>query len=330
MQQKPHKKGNLAERLEAKTGTSSSQLAYPEKLKAIEFFSGIGAFRTVALELEIDVIRAFDQSEDANRVYFVNHGDEVCNRNLDTISAEEIPQADFWWLSPPCKPFTRRGKQADLRDPRAGALVNIIELLARKLPDYFALENVLGFENSQAEEFLLSKLQELNYQSKQIRICPTQFGIPMQRPRVFYLASRRASLPEFRHPQARELLPIEQFLCKQFDAELELDKQIQEKYFESLNIIEASNRQSKSICFTSGYGKSLKASGSYLLEENGRVRRFAPEEILRLLGFPSNFHFPVDMPRSTRWRLAGNTIELQTLKAALQLLCSVRPEIMAS
>jgi hypothetical protein len=91
-----------------------------------------------------------------------------------------------------------------------------------------------------------------------------------------------------------------------------------------LHIIKANDPRSQCICFTSGYGKSLKASGSYLETASGAIRYFAPEEILALLGFNKEFHFPDTMSLAARWRLVGNTVELRSLRAALSILLQNR------
>ncbi|MGH9548353.1 MAG: DNA cytosine methyltransferase, partial [Terriglobales bacterium] len=65
-------------------------------LKAIEFFSGIGAFAQAAREFDLEVIAAFDQNESANIVYAHNFGWQPSHRNLDSIQKCDLPDADVW------------------------------------------------------------------------------------------------------------------------------------------------------------------------------------------------------------------------------------------
>src|SRR3990167_940922 len=95
-------------------------------LSAIEFFSGIGAFAEATSNSDIAVIQAFDQSAVANQVYEHNFERKPRSRNLDSIAASEIPKADLWWMSPPCTPFSVRGRRKDDKDPRAKSLLNLI------------------------------------------------------------------------------------------------------------------------------------------------------------------------------------------------------------
>ncbi len=98
-------------------------------------------------------------------------------------------------------------------------------------------------------------------------------------------------------------------------------------------------------CFTAGYGRQLhKSTGSILFvpkeqslsssqEEQGmdneasmverysnQLRRFSPEELLGLFGFPRNFAFPDSTGLEHRYRLVGNSINLFVVSALLKEL----------
>ena len=288
---------------------------------AIEFFSGIGAFKAAALQMRIEVLAAYDQSDHANAVYRHNFGVRPRQRNLDTISGGDLPRADLWWLSPPCQPFSRRGKKADLDDARAQPLINLISLLPSVRPPYFALENVQGFAGSRAESLLADCLSGLGYSTKTVLVCPTQLGIPMQRPRLFYLGSLAGTikdLPRLEAPPRR----LSEFIDSNnsHNESLLLDPHLQKRYAASLNIVHPDDRQARTICFTSGYSRCMNCSGSFIALPGERLRYFSPEEILRLLGFPEAFSFPPEMATAVRLRLAGNSVDLRSIKLVLSLL----------
>src|SRR5947209_2356484 len=113
-----------------------------QRLSALEFFSGIGAFSHACTSRGISVVRAFDQNEYANRVFAVNYGQRPHSRNLDTITASDISDTDIWWMSPPCKPYSVRGKRLDDADSRAQSLKNLIDILPSCCPKVLLLENV--------------------------------------------------------------------------------------------------------------------------------------------------------------------------------------------
>jgi len=157
--------------------------------KAIEFFSGIGAFAQAALSNQVDVIAAFDQSQFANQAYEKNYGLKPNSRNLDSIPLRLIPQADLWWLSPPCTPYSRRGRQRDVEDARAKSFLHLIECLKVLTPDVVLIENVDAFLNSKMHHILAEAFLQSGYQTSTLRLNPQMFGIPMQRPRIFLVAT---------------------------------------------------------------------------------------------------------------------------------------------
>lgn len=292
------------------------------ELSALEFFSGIGAFRILAPSFGIKVVRAFDQSQLANQVYSFNFGEKPCSRNLDTIGGAELPDADLWWMSPPCKPVSRRGKRKDMQDHRAAPLLNLISLIPKKMPANIALENVLGFSGSDLERTFLNQLGRLGYKTEILKLCPCDLGIPMQRPRLFYLSTLKEFKAIENGSKPLQNLELSTFIDdKQHENKsLELCSSIESRFESSLNIIDPAHIQNPAICFTSAYGKSLRASGSMIRLPSGRLRYFHPSEILKLFGFPCDFQIPDELSLREKWRLCGNTIELRSLACALTML----------
>lgn len=290
-------------------------------LRAVEFFSGIGAFSEACRGSRIEVIAAFDQNERANQVFAHNFTLRPRAKNLDTIVASDIPEADIWWMSPPCTPYSRRGKQLDDRDARAACLLRLIELLPACQPEVLMLENVSAFAGSRVHEKLKSALETNGYSYSEVRLCSTELGVPMRRPRFFIAACRKGVLKTFvketLEPQAKLL---RHYLTSDEDSLL-VPPEIVEKYWDVLNIVDPQDDKAKVICFTRGYNRCRKASGSLVkAKQEGRVRFVAPEEILALLGFSSRFQMPVGISRDVAWRLAGNSVDVRAVRALIQML----------
>lgn len=287
-------------------------------LLAVEFFSGIGAFAQAANKTPVNVIAAFDQSEMANSIYEYNFGLKPNNRNLDTITAEEIPQADIWWISPPCTPYSVRGNRRDINDPRAKSLLNLIRILPMWKPRLVFLENVHGFINSQVHQLLISVLKSCSYHVQEYQLCPTQFGIPMRRPRHYIVASKNAISRVAIPPMVHRSMLITEFLDLENPVDLLVDNGDVQRYGNGFDVIDPSNSAGIAICFTRSYWKCLKASGSFLALPDGRIRRFAPKEILRLLGFSSRFSFPANIDIPTQLRLLGNSVDVRAIELLLE------------
>jgi len=273
----------------------------------------------VARESGVEVVAAVDQAADAGATYRLNHGFAPDCRTLDSLDLAALPAAGLWWMSPPCTPFTRRGRRADAADPRASALLRLVDEIGRQgtphRPQWILLENVTGFRGSVVHRRLLEGWEAAGYAVRELELCPTRFGIPMKRPRIFLAAGRDgpATLPE---PPRASPRPLAGFLDRAADDDpaLRVPDERAERYAPVLNVVDPADPAAVAICFTSGYGRGLKAGGSFLRLAGGGLRAFSPGEILSLLGFPSGYRFPGTVSLRRRWQLAGNSLSLDCVR----------------
>lgn len=286
-------------------------------LTAIELFSGIGAFAEACRQTGVEVVAAYDQNEHANKVYKSNFGLQPVRRNLETLNAQDIPQANIWWMSPPCTPFSRRGEQKDDEDHRSQAFAKLIKIIPERVPDFIFLENVEGFVGSKMNQQYVETLTASGYRMIAFSICSSMFGVPMRRPRYFIAASRTVQLVEPALQRFREQRSLPEFLTHNADEKLFLPQSEVEKYRPVLNIVDPHQKDAYLICFTRGYFKCRKASGSLIQMPDGRVRFVAPDEILDLFGFSKQFQLPEPLPMSVKWRLVGNSVDVRAIKAVL-------------
>jgi site-specific DNA-cytosine methylase len=105
--------------------------------------------------------------------------------------------------------------------------------------------------------------------------------------------------------------------------DLRVSSEVLERFGPGLRILDASDPAAYTTCFTSGYGRSIMHSGSYLGGRDG-VRRFSPEEILRLQGFPKGFRFPDGMSLRKKWQLAGNSLSVDAVREVLKAFPEVK------
>lgn len=166
-------------------------------LRVLELFSGMGGMHSALdlLGIDCEVVAAVDINPTANLVYAFNFPQvPIVSRSIETISLKQWDKwhADLWTMSPPCQPFTRQGKQEDLGDRRTDGFVYLMQTVLPQLqskPRYILLENVSGFEHSQAHQLLLDTLQAAHYSYEQYLLSPIQFGIPNSRLRYYLIAT---------------------------------------------------------------------------------------------------------------------------------------------
>ena len=297
------------------------------ELTALELFCGIGGFAAAAAGSPVRVVGALDQSPAALAVYRLNFpGHNAGPADLERITAEDLAGfgADLWWLSPPCQPYSVRGRGRDLTDPRARSLLRLMTLLAElpagQLPRHVALENVPGFARSRARQQLVERLGERGYACREHQLCPTELGVPSRRPRYYLVASRAPLAPRRPRPAVPPRLLgnyLDHSLEASLLAELTVPEEVVTRFGEGLRILDPHDPQAYTTCFTGGYGKSLMHAGSYLRCGQG-VRRFTPQELAAILHFPPAFRFPDAMPLRKRWHLLGNSLSVAAVREVLR------------
>lgn len=282
-------------------------------MRVLELFSGIGGWRYALGERGM-VAAAYDISPAANATYALNHGEAPLAKELATLPAAELARhgADTWLMSPPCQPFCRMGRKQDLEDPRSRAFLHLLRILDAAPPERLALENVEGFFGSEAHGRLRAVLARQGFQVLELRLCPTQLGIPNQRPRAYLLAAREA-LRERPLPEAAPGRIVE-YLDAEEDPSLYLAPELFAKHGPGLDLVRPES--ARSACFIGGYGQRFVGSGSFLRTERG-ARRFSPVEAARLLGLPAGFRFPEGLSLEKRFKLLGNGLSIPAARWVL-------------
>lgn len=294
----------------------------PHPMKVLELYCGIGGLSAAVTSLTQTVMAAVDIDRTALAVYETNFPHRTVAAEIATLDLAAF-DADFWWLSPPCRPFTRRGHGRDIDDPRSQSFLSLIERLPDHRPVGLGLENVPPFADSVAADRLRQTLDDRGYVWEETIRCPTQFGIPMRRKR-FYLMARRKdcasgsqeTTPRFTERAERLDAGSNRKTLREYldpsDTPADLvPAEWLERYAEAVDILDADDAQAVAACFTSAYGRSPVRSGSYLREAE-RIRFFRPREIARLMGFDDSF----DLPASSRtaYRLLGNSLAIPVVR----------------
>jgi site-specific DNA-cytosine methylase len=303
-----------------------------DRLRVLELFCGIGGC-AAALGERADIAAAVDINQIALSVYRHNFPTAPIHvRTIESMSAEwyRDQAADLWWLSPPCQPYTSRGRQLDLSDQRAQALRAVIERIAEVRPRYIALENVAGFCGSQSHRRLRAMLDACGYQVREQVLCPTQLGVPNRRRRFYLVAAANGSLGDGKDecpwdsPVPQHLrFPVQQILDTEPEEALWMPADFREQYRGAVHVVDAEDACAETHCFTSSYGGSVVRSGSYLAHAAG-VRRFSPSEILRLLCFPRRYRLPEDLPLRKAWQLVGNSLAVAAVRHVLAAIPELR------
>ena len=135
-------------------------------MKAVELFAGIGGFRIASDRCGIETIWANDICPSACKVYADKFDtSEIIEGDINELVGT-IPKHDILTGGFPCQPFSSAGKKQGIKDPRGTLFSSVVDVLARRMPKYFVLENVirlLTMELGIHFATILTALSELNY-----------------------------------------------------------------------------------------------------------------------------------------------------------------------
>ncbi len=289
------------------------------QLRVLELYCGIGGCATALGEVA-EQVTAVDVNRLALSVYSRNFAHLAVPALVESLPIDRLKRwnADLWWMSPPCQPFTQRGRQRDIEDPRARTFLALLERIAAVRPTTIACENVPPFRHSKVRERLLDTLDRSGYETvRETVLCPTDFGIPNRRRRYYLIASRDSLRPP--QPPIRKPTRLSQYLDSAPSPDLTVDPALVARFRGALHVVRADDPEAVTQCFTSAYGRSPVRSGSYCAEGSG-IRHFSPREILRLLGFPPTFHLPETLSLRKSWRLVANSLSIVPVRHVLGAL----------
>ncbi len=164
-----------------------------KELKAIELFAGIGGFRIDCDNLGIKTVWANDIEPKAVKVYKENFGDDaIIQGDINTL-LDNIPEHDILTGGFPCQPFSKAGKKQGIADFRGTLFESIVNILTKKSPKYFVLENVnsiLYLDKGRNYRTILAALSALNYKIEWRVFNAVNFGLPQHRERIIIVGSK--------------------------------------------------------------------------------------------------------------------------------------------
>jgi len=172
-----------------------------------------------------------------------------------------------------------------MKDPRSSPLEHLMTVLPQvESIKYLLLENVCGFEKSQAREMVVSTLRTAGFEMQEFLICPRQIGIPNSRLRYYLLAKRGDNL-QWSFEKSGQLIENFELLSDNLN-ELNINKDTPARVSDYLDAAELVveevmvpekllAKRSKvldivrgdslvSCCFTGGYSRYCEGTGSVL------------------------------------------------------------------
>lgn len=323
----------------------------------IDLFAGIGGFRIAMQNLGGKCVFSSEWDKEAQRTYRVNFGDVPFGDITKESTKAYIPDGfDVLCAGFPCQAFSIAGKRGGFEDTRGTLFFDVAEIIRRKRPKAFFLENVKGLRNhdkGKTLETILNVLRnDLRYFVPEPEILNAKdFGVPQNRERIFIVGFREdINVSEFEYPEAsnksvvfedvKEKYPVSvrYYLSTQYLQTLENHKN---RHIEKGNgfgyeIIPDDGIANAVVCGGMGRERNLVYDDridnytpvTKIKGEVNRlgIRKMTPREWARLQGFPDNFIIPV--ADASAYKQFGNSVAVPAIQAtAEQVLKAVKIKI---
>lgn len=281
------------------------------------FFSGIGGL-DLGLERAGFNVRFQCEVKPFCRDILQQHWPDLpLDQDIRTLDDAKIPEADVWAAGFPCQDLSlaRMGPRSGLRGVQSGLFHDFMRLVRGRHPKAIILENVHGLLSSHGgRDFtvVLQALDELGYGVAWRVLNSKDFGVPQQRRRVYIVAMHRD-----RHGPGQVL--FEPQCSDRNSAKGASDGEKSTSLFQTILGDSERGPLVKALAHCV-YAESARHTGTdwsrnYVWYPEGRVRRFVPNEVERVQGFPIDWtlpnHFDVRQSEridSLRYHAIGNAV----------------------
>lgn len=164
------------------------------KPKIVALFSGAGGLDLGFENAGFDIIYANEYDKTIWETYEKNHKAFLDKRDIREIKSSEIPDCDGIIGGPPCQSWSEAGRMKGFADARGQLFLEFIRILKDKQPKFFVAENVVGMLSSahgDAVQNILKMFDDANYDVTLTLVNASDYGVPQDRKRVFYIGFRK-------------------------------------------------------------------------------------------------------------------------------------------
>lgn len=281
------------------------------------FFSGIGGLDLGLERAGFNIVFQCEVNRFCREILSQHWPSLPIDQDIRKLDEADVPEADVWAAGFPCQDLSlaRMGPRSGLRGSQSGLFHDFMRLVRGRSPRAIILENVHGLLSSHGGRdfaIVLKALDELGYGVAWRVLNSKDFGVPQQRRRVYIVAIHRDAR------SAAEVLfePERGSGDSQADGSNEANST---SLFQTIIGDSLKGPLVKSIAHCI-YAESARHTGTdwsrnYVWYPDGRVRRFTPNEVERVQGFPEDWTLPkeatsgqADKIDSLRYHAIGNSV----------------------
>lgn len=314
------------------------------KFKFIDLFAGIGGFRLALQNLGGKCVFTSEWDKQAQKTYRANFGETPFGDITKEETKQYIPDGfDVLCAGFPCQAFSIAGKRGGFEDTRGTLFFDVAEIIKRKQPKAFFLENVKGLrshDKGKTLETILNVLRnDLGYFVPDPQIVNAKdFGVPQNRERIYIVGFHPSlNIENFNYPKPTNK--------NSTFADVKEENIVETKYYLSTLYLQTLiNHKARHENKGNGFGyeiiKDNQIANAVVCGGMGRernlvldhritdftpttkikgevnregIRKMTPREWARLQGFPDNFVIPV--ADASAYKQFGNSVAVPAIQA---------------
>jgi DNA (cytosine-5)-methyltransferase 1 len=269
---------------------------------------------------------------------------------LGELPKNKIPDFDVMVAGFPCQPYSIAGLRQGLSDEkgRGQVFLSMLDILAKKQPKAFLLENVRGMmshDGGRTIEFMINSLREsgkTGYTIVEPMVLNSMIhgGVPQNRERVFIIGFRSdldIDPSAFHEPRPlKDPPPLQRLIYKsdvpekyfytaeKYDCFAEIEKVVtrSDTAYQWRRVYVRENKSGVCPALTANMG-----SGGHnvpLVKVGSRIRKLTPKECARLQGFDvEKFVFPDGMADVHLYHQFGNSVTVPLITRLAKAIAKV-------
>lgn len=264
----------------------------------------------------------------ARQSIMVNHPPEIMYEDITKRDHAQLPGVDIYVCGFPCQAFSLMGKKRGTNDPRSNIMLHCIDVIKKKRPPVFILENVKNFkfiEKGRPFKCLMEHLRNILDENGEpiyniyADIYNTKdYGIPQNRERIYIIGiSHSVLLTDYVKPAPTPCARLADFVI---DTNIRLLSSNDQMLIRNLKMF--SGVQENNIITPFTFYHPMHNCSPTLTTRCGSFyhtlynRTLSPVECLMLQGFRHNFKIVVS--KTQICKQAGNSMSVNVLKVILK------------
>lgn len=317
------------------------------KFTFIDLFAGIGGFRMAMQNLGGKCVFSSEWDAQAQKTYMLNYGETPFGDITKESTKAYIPNNfDILCAGFPCQAFSMAGKRLGFEETRGTLFFDVAEIIKRKRPKAFFLENVKGLlthDKGKTIQTILRVLREdLDYYVPDPQVVNAKdFGVPQHRERVYIIGFRKdQNVKEFTYPLAtdntktfadikeEDAVSVKYYLSTQYIKTLVAHKQRHAAKGNGFGYEIIPDDGIANAIVVGGMGRERNLVKDLRLKDftpvtkiKGEVnregiRRMTPREWARLQGFPDSFR--IEVADASAYKQFGNSVAVPAIQATAE------------